>query len=346
MTGRRNWWIMGLVSNFTLFGCIITGVLLLMAHRFVKEFTHSHVTLDEEQFSWDMPLAKPEPSHGFRRPLTIRTCDGKRLSGEFWAQPHPAPTIILCHGYRVPRIHLHPVAALEYHYGYNILLFDFRGHGESARAVISGGNAEVRDLEAAVALACQQAETLPRKLFLHGFSMGASVTLLMPAHAEVVGIIADSPYARLDDILRRIAQYRFSAESTSWPPSIHWLRGSFPVLAWVAVAASRLLFRLRFGHPLIARPDLSFKRRATIARAAGPLRPPAILLIHSSDDELIPLSHAQQLAVQAQAYHVPIETYFVEHATHGGAYGRDPEQYCTRIEQFIAHQLGDEVLPV
>ena len=80
MTGRRNWWIMGLVSNITLFGCIITGVLLLLAHRFVKEFTHSHVTLDEEQFSWDLPLANPEPSPGFRRPLTISTCDGKRLS--------------------------------------------------------------------------------------------------------------------------------------------------------------------------------------------------------------------------------------------------------------------------
>ena len=71
------------------------------------------------------------------------------------------------------------------------------------------------------------------------------------------------------------------------------------------------------------------------------MRPPAILLIHSSDDELIPLSHAQQIAVQAEAYHVPIETYFVEHATHGGAYGSDPEQYCTRIEQFITHQLED-----
>ncbi len=344
MTGR-NWWAIDVVSSLVLFGFISSGGIVWLAHRFVNEFTHSHVVLDDEQYTWDMPLAESEPSPAFRRPLSIHTCDGKRLSGEFWAQPHPAPTIILCHGYRVPQVHLHPVAALEYRSGYNILLFDFRGHGESARAITSGGNAEVHDLEAAVMVARQQPETLPGKFFLHGFSMGASVALLLPPHPEVIGIIADSPYARLDTILQRLGHYRLTAESKSWPSCFHWLRGTFPALALVAVAVSRPLFRLRFGHALIARPDLSFKRWRARARVGGHLRPPAILLIHSTDDALIPFAHAQQLAAQAQAYHVPVETYFVEHAAHGGAYGSDPEQYVTRLEQFLSRQLGDKGPP-
>jgi len=72
------------------------------------------------------------------------------------------PTIILYHGFRVPRHHLHPVAALEYRSGYNSLLFDFRGHGQSARAVTSGGIAEVRDLEAAWKATRKQPERIRR----------------------------------------------------------------------------------------------------------------------------------------------------------------------------------------
>lgn len=336
---KRSWWVIASASSIGFLGIIVSSGIVLLAHRFVNEFTHSHVLLDDDQCTWDMPVAEPEPSPLLQRQLTIDTCDGKRLSGEFWAQPHPAPTIILCHGYRVPQVHLRPVAALEYRSGYNVLLFDFRGHGKSARAVVSGGIAEVRDLQAVVQAAQQQPETLPGKLALHGFSMGAAVSLLMPPHPEVVGIIADSSYARLDAILQRLTHYRLTEESASWPPLFRWLQRLFPALSWAAVVASRLLFRLRFGHALMARPDRSFKRWAVRAKATHQHHP-AILLIHSVDDEFVPFSHAQQIAAQAQACHIAIETYFVRHATHGGAYGSDPRQYVTRLKHFLAQQTG------
>ncbi|HLI06962.1 MAG TPA: alpha/beta fold hydrolase [Ktedonobacteraceae bacterium] len=335
-------WSRGVIASASSIGLVavmVSSGIVLLAHRFVNEFTHSHVLLDDNQFTWDMPVAESEPSAMVRRQLRIDTCDGQRLCGEFWAQPRPAPTIILCHGYRVPQVHLRPVAALEYRAGYNVLLFDFRGHGKSTQAVVSGGIAEVRDLQAAVQAARQQPETLPGKLALHGFSMGAAVSLLMPLHPEVVGIIADSAYARLDAILQRLAHYRLTEESTSWPALFHKLQVLLPALCWAAVVTSRLLFRLRFGHPLIARPDRSFKHWVASAKITH--QPyPAILLIHSRDDELIPFSHARQIAAQAQACHIPIETYFVHHAPHGGAYGSDPEQYVIRLKHFLAQQTG------
>ena len=180
-------WAIGLASSSTFIGLTILSALLVMASKFVNEFTHSHVKLDESEFTWGMPEGETEPPAAFRRTLSLRASDGKLFQGEFWAQPHAAPTIILCHGYRVSRHHLHPVAALEYRFGYNTLLFDFRGHGQSARAVTSGGIAEVRDLEAALKAAREQPETLPGKLILHGFSMGASVALLLPPQLECGG---------------------------------------------------------------------------------------------------------------------------------------------------------------
>ena len=339
-------WAIGLVSSSALFGFMITSALVVLAHHFIEEFTRSHVVLDEDEFTFDMPEEETEPPAPCRRLLSIQTCDGKLLQGEFWAQSHPAPSIILCHGYRVPRHHLHPVAALEYRCGYNVLLFDFRGHGQSARAVTSGGIAEVRDLEAALTAARQQPEVLPGKVILHGFSMGASVALLLPPNSDVAAIIADSPYARLDAILRRLVHYRLMRGSTAWPPFFQWLRGSIPALAWAAVAVSRPLFHLRFGHALIARPDRRFKRwRRGAAQASLPLRPTPILFIHSADDLLIPVSHARQLAALARASRVPVTTYVVEHATHCGAYGSNPGRYVAQLQQFLALHVGDDVLP-
>jgi len=88
---------------------------------------------------------------------------------------------------------LRPVAALEYKYCYNVLLFDFRGHGESESVATSGGNAEIHDLEAALTVASQQPETLPGKIVIHGFSMGASIALLTDPHPDVAAIVVDSP---------------------------------------------------------------------------------------------------------------------------------------------------------
>src|SRR5438270_78408 len=87
--------------------------------------------------------------------------------------------------------------------------------------------------------------------------MGASVALLLPPHPDVAAIIADSAYARLDTILQRLTHYQLSAESMSWHRFFHCLRGGIPAFCWAAVVVSRLVFRLRFGHALIARPDSS-----------------------------------------------------------------------------------------
>ncbi len=334
------WWLVGLASSLAFVGLVVSCGIGIMAHRLVNEFTQSHVVLDDDQFNWVMPEAETEPEAAFRRPLTFETVDGKRLRGEFWAQPHPAPTIILCHGFRISQTHLHPVAALEYRTGYNIFLFDFRGHGQSEHAIISGGNAEVRDLEAAIHITLQQPEALPGKLALHGFSMGAAVSLLMPPHPAVTGIIADSPYARLDTILQRLVCARLCETSASWPANLRWLRVLFPALAWMVMLVSQLDFRVRSGDPLVARPERSMKRWTTTTQTEKQQRPPAILLIHSIDDEYIPFSHAKRIMAQAHAYAIPLETHIVKQANHGGAYGQDPQQYAMLLERFLVQQMG------
>ena len=334
--------VVGVASGVGVVGLAATSGLLMLANHFVEQLSSPHGQAETEFNTWRLPESEPEPPLSQQRALFFHTADGKLLCGEFWAQPHPAPTVVICHGYRVSRVCLRPVAALEYKFGYNILLFDFRGHGESDSVTTSGGNAEVRDLEAALTVASQQPETLPGSIIIHGFSMGAAIALLTPPRPEVVAIIADSAYARLDQVLRRVVHWELTRGSSAWSPVLRRLRRTFPALAWATVAASRIVFRLRFGHALIACPSTSFKRWQVRSKRTPQRRHPPILLIHGLKDDAVPISHAYQIAKQARACGISLETYLVEDTAHCDAYAHDPQRYIQVLQQFLAQHLGDD----
>jgi alpha-beta hydrolase superfamily lysophospholipase len=340
---KSNPWIISTVSSISILGLAATTGLVLLAHHFVDELSRPHQLVDDQFFQWQVPPPMPEPPPSQQRSLMFHGPHGPLLRGEFWAQQHSAPTVVICHGYRVSRSQLRSVAALEYAFGYNTLLFDFRGHGESESVATSGGNAEVHDLRTAITVASQQAETLPGKIILHGFSMGASIALLSLPHPDVAAVIVDSPYSRLDEILRHIVHWHLTNESNSWQPAWHPLRDLFPAIAWFTVEVSKVVFRLRFGHALIARPE-SFRQWKAKKRTKGIMQHPypPILLIHGMNDELIPLSHAHRLVAAARAKKIPLETYFVEGAGHCEAYGYNPERYIEVLQGFASRQLESD----
>jgi alpha-beta hydrolase superfamily lysophospholipase len=338
MLGQRRWAI-GIATSF---GLTITSGLAFLAHYFVNEFSRPHVLLDDPSLAWGMPKASSEPPLTLQRALLFKAIDGTLLCGDFWAQPVPAPTVVLCHGYRISRSHLRPIASLEYACGYNVLFFDFRGHGDSDSVLTTAGNAEVRDLEAALFVAAKQPETLPRKIIIHGFSMGASIALLTPPHPDVAAIVADSPYARSDDIMRRLLVYRLIEASNTWPSWLRPLRRVFPALAWCITFLSTIDFRLRFGFTVVARPSNSFRRWKARSKDALQNHFIPILLIHSAGDTLIPIKHAKTIAAEAKAQGAILETYFVEDEHHCGAYGYNPQQYDMVLRTFLTQHLCDD----
>jgi pimeloyl-ACP methyl ester carboxylesterase len=341
MIGSRRWTI-GIATSTGLFGLTVTSGLAFLAHRVVEQFSRPHFPLDTSTFTWGMPQIYTEAPREYQRLLLFRTSDGTLLCGEFWAQVHPAPTIVMCHGYRISRLHLRAAAALGYSWGYNVFFFDFRGHGDSDSVMTSGGNAEVRDLEAAIVVASRQPETLPHKIILHGFSMGAAVALLTPPRREVMAIIADSPFARSDDILRRLVHFQLVQLFKKRKFLSRFLRPLLPLFSWIVIVACQVDFRLRFGFNFVARPETSFKRWKAQANKIMEQHSIPILLIHGVNDTLIPIEHAQQIAASAMLHHIPLETYFVEGADHCGAYGIDPQHYSDVLRNFLMHCLGND----
>src|SRR4051794_38299059 len=128
--------------------------------------------------------------------------DNIPLKGWFIDSPG-AKTVLVMHGSNSTRdnyINMELSKALVQH-GYDVLTFDFRGHGESGGDLTSIGEWESRDVAGALAYLKQRGIVEAGAL---AYSMGASAELLAaPDHPEMRAIVADSSYADLFTIMDR-----------------------------------------------------------------------------------------------------------------------------------------------
>jgi len=333
-------WFISIVVAIAVVGLAIGGIMLVLGRLFLIEFMRPGVTVEPgtpQWGGWTFPESADEPPTELQHAVTFPSADGALLRGEFWAQTQSAPTIIISHGFHFPSVHFRSVAALEYAHGANILLFDYRGHGESVLIPTTCGNAEVNDLVAAVDVAASQPQTALGQVYIHGFSMGAAVAILLPPHAAVAGIIADSPYARLDEMIRMIITQILEQEISKWHRPVRAFHFLIPALTHLTFMGGRLLFHARYRYSLQARPDRKIgdhSIRQTMC-AAGRMSPP-ILLIHAKDDPMVAHHHARRLVAAARTAGRSIQEYYTPCNIHCGSYGYDPLRYMALLQKFVA----------
>jgi uncharacterized protein len=136
--------------------------------------------------------------------VKFKTVDNIMLSGIVIKRPKAKANLLLCHGYR---------SSKELMYGYidlfpefNIMLFDFRAHGQSEGKIISIGCHEFKDVSAAAQfmkefVCAQDGGQLP--LIALGISMGAA-SIIKAASVEpnlCDALIIDSTFSDLHKIL-------------------------------------------------------------------------------------------------------------------------------------------------
>ena len=333
-------WFKRIVASTSVVGLAIGCIMLILGSRFLKEFMRPGVTVEPgtpQWGGWTFPESAAEPPAELQHAVTFPSADGALLRGEFWAQAQSSPTIIISHGFHFPSVHFRSVAALEYAHGANILLFDYRGHGESMLVPTTCGNAEVNDLVAAVDVAASQPQTSLGQVYIHGFSMGAAVAILLPPHPAVAGIIADSPYARLDEMIRMIITQILEQEISRWHGPARAFHFLIPALTRLTFMGGRLLFHARYRYSLQARPDRTIGEHSIgqTLRVAGTMSPP-ILLIHAKDDPMVALHHARRLVAAARTAGRSIQEYYTPCNIHCGSYGYDPLRYMALLQEFVA----------
>jgi uncharacterized protein len=139
------------------------------------------------------------------RKVSFRSSDGIELVG--WSIPptfgkKPLGTVVLSHGVFKNREQVLDRAELLAKSGYQVLMFDHRGCGESGESPVSGGVLEAADYRGAADHLRAQGLTGPLVFF--GFSMG-SMSALRAAFqgVKVDAVIADSPLANLSCYVSR-----------------------------------------------------------------------------------------------------------------------------------------------
>lgn len=139
--------------------------------------------------------------------VTFRSTDGVLLSGWLVKGAPRSPVIILCHDLGGSRSTLLGSAVSLNRAGYPLLVFDFRGHGESAGSGADLGASEKRDIEGAVAFLKSRDDVDNGRFGLWGIGMGAYAGALAALDdPAIVALALDSIYpdesAQLDRLVR------------------------------------------------------------------------------------------------------------------------------------------------
>jgi len=136
--------------------------------------------------------------------IIIKTEDGLKLAA--WKATHsivkpvkPKGTIIMFHGHSDSRSNIIKEAGAFYNMGWNLVMVDFRAHGQSEGNTCSVGYFEVKDVKAAYDYVTATGE---KNIVLWGVSMGAAaITKTMNDYAYVKPskIILEMPFATMLD---------------------------------------------------------------------------------------------------------------------------------------------------
>ena len=140
---------------------------------------------------------------GTAETLEFSEPDGRSHSAWFFPGLRGAPVIVLCHGYRSSRSEVMTLATSFQQHRYNVLVFNFAGHGESPVSYTTLGNRESGELLAALEMLKERKDVDSSRVGLWGYSLGAYAALsVAPDYPGVKAIVVDSAYERPTDLLR------------------------------------------------------------------------------------------------------------------------------------------------
>lgn len=300
---------------------IVLAVLLLLVlavsygvYRFVlyapvgKQNEPHHLPTGEQYDPWmdemirlvDELLAMPSER------VYIRSKDGLKLAGDFYAGEGGHPVHICCHGYRGLGVRDFCGGAQNLMArGDGVLLIHERAQGDSEGHAMTFG---VREREDVLLWARYCADRFPgAPLFLHGLSMGAATVLMvsaLPLPKTVKGILADCPYDVPHDIITLTADKMGLSGKLMWP--------------FLKIGAFVFARGLRFG-------DICCHE--AVKHAAVPIQ-----IIHGEDDRFVPAYMSEPMA---EANPALVTRFTFPGAGHGMSYLLDPPHYQALTKAFI-----------
>jgi len=238
----------------------------------------------------------------------LTTPDDAHISALWIPHANSKKAVIIGHGYKGTGITMSNYAHMFYDLGFNVLMPDDRGHGDSDGDYISFGWLDRLDylqwLDKIIAELGTDSE-----LLLFGTSMGGATVSLVAGEptipTQVKAIVADCSYTSLDDELSYLIRKLYHLPRNPIVPM-----------------ASFINYR-RLGYPL---------KVVNVTKALTHNRRP-LFVIHGAADDYVPTWMAQRNYAASTG---PKDLWIVPDAIHAESYWINPERYQQRVSDFIA----------
>ena len=299
---------------------LITAILLFAGNYFYnyailrtkREFLNDDPDLREtlSGASWD--IKKEWLQQQGPKEITIQSYDDLKLNALYIPCTAPSKkTVILVHGYNSWNGSMGGFA--QYYteiLGYNVLMPNLRGHGNSEGRYIGFGWHDRKDILQWIDVIIEKSgeET---QIVLHGVSMGAATVLMTSGEAlppNVKCIISDCAFSSVEGILGYQVKRMFKLPK-------------FPLIYFTS-----LVCKMKAGYYIGEASALKQVHNSKLP----------ILFIHGSEDRFVPTEMAYELYEVAVC---PKQLLVVEGAAHGTSFWKDPEAYKEALVAFLQNYI-------
>jgi fermentation-respiration switch protein FrsA (DUF1100 family) len=190
-------------------------------------------------------------------------------------------------------------------HGFDVLIYDQRGHGRSAGDRLGLAFEERADVLAAVSWLGRRGYA-PGAIGLHGFSYGAAAVLLAaPELPQVGAVVADSAFADVRELIDAELARRTGAPGLFTPGVVRLARWLYDI------------------DPEEIPP----------LRAVPRIAPRPVMLVHGAVDQQVPPDHSERLKAAARGARDIL--WLVPDADHIEAIAKEPERYAAEVLAFV-----------
>ena len=255
---------------------------------------------DHYDLSWYDPLEKTD--------YQVTSYDGYVLNVEMIRNPVPSDKLILLsHGYTDNRFGSLKYTKMYLDLGFNVLVYDLRGHGENEPTFCTYSARERKDLTVLIQDCRDRYQ--PKVLGIHGESLGAATSIAcLEDKPKIDFVVADCGFCNISDVLKGGVR------------SMHLPEAMVPLASVCA--------RLRYGY--------SYEMMRPIDSLADNEIP--ILFIHGAEDSFILPEHSERMKEETKGYR---ELHLIPGAAHAASVLTAPEEYREIVEAFLT-RIGKE----
>ena len=238
-----------------------------------------------------------------KKDYKITSYDGYVIPVQFLKNPNPTDKyLLITHGHTDNHYGMLKYTKMYLDYGFNVILYDLRAHGENVETFCTFSIREAKDLDVIIK-DCRERYPDMKEFGIHGESLGAATTIaVLKYKPEIDFAVSDCGFAEIIPVMQG------------------GLRGMH-LPAWMVYPAS-LCSRILYGY--------SFRDMRPIDSLKDNKIP--ILFIHGANDTYILPSHAQKMHEASGGYS---EVHLIDGAEHAASILTDPDEYRTIVKEFL-----------